>query len=139
MCWSAPAPIAPTIARADAPHNLPLMEPLITCPLLSAHRGDTDEVWRMDRLMRVWIAACRSAERGGRLVKLIKAVVALYDHKGNLTVTFADLRSAGHGMHDLRAGWHAVDEFTPIRMKVLHLKKPRTSRALASDRRKKNR
>lgn len=92
--------------------------PELIKPRFSAHRGDTDEKWRIQRLVEACEWACDTVGRQGRDLPWQGAVVAMHDHKGELTVTFRSLWDVAWYREIMRAAWHSVDEFTPIRVRV---------------------
>lgn len=87
-------------------------------PPFSAHRGDTDEQWRIQRLNNVWEWACRTVGHQRRKLPWKGAVVAMHDHKGELTVTWRSIYDLAWYCGIMRGAWHSVDEFTPIRNRV---------------------
>ncbi len=60
-------------------------------PRFSAHRGDTDEEWRMQRLNEAWEWACKTVDLQCRELPWKGAVVAMHDHKGELMVTWRSM------------------------------------------------
>lgn len=82
---------------------------------ISAHRGDTDETWRIDRLISVINHARLAAHRLGCAEKWEGAAVSVHDHKGELTVHWRSLWDLACFVTLIRSAWHAHDEFTKIR------------------------
>ena len=106
--------------------------PEIIKPRLSAHRGDTDEQWRIQRLVDAWEWACKTVDLQGRQLPWKGAVVAMHDHKGELTVTWRSPYDLAWYSGIMRGAWHSVDEFTPIRNRV-NVRAPDPRRASRRD------
>lgn len=92
--------------------------PDVIKPRFSAHRGDTDEKWRIQRLVDAWERACKMEVRSCRKLPWKGAVVAMHDHKGELTVTWRSMYDLAWYSGIVRKAWHSVGEFTPIRNRV---------------------
>lgn len=100
-------------------------------PRFSAHRGDTDESWRMLRLAEAWTWVDTAENRRGGGAPWEGAVVAMYDREGDLTVTFRSLWDIHWFLVDMRNAWRSVDQFTPLHVRV-NLRAPDPRRALRS-------
>ena len=87
-------------------------------PCFSAHRGDTDEQWRIKRLIEACEWACETVGRQSRELPWEGAIVAMHDHKGELTVTWRSMYDLAWYSGIMRGAWRSVDEFTPVRNRV---------------------
>lgn len=81
---------------------------------LNAHRGNTDENWRLDRLAEVSKGFGVAAAKVDRWRCVSGALVSLYDHKGSLTAVWRSIEDSVMFRPALLTAWHGVEEFTPI-------------------------
>lgn len=83
-------------------------------PIFDAHRGHTDETWRIDRLRGVFVLAAKQIQSESFDGSWDGAIRLVYDRKGNLTVFWrseADFLDFGRFV---KVAWNAHDEYMPI-------------------------
>jgi hypothetical protein len=87
-------------------------------PTYHAHRGDTDETWRIDRLKAVYETADRLIAALGPDAPGVGlwsgSIIDLHDHKGTLTVLWTDAVAIQVLSWAVKAAWNAQSEYTPI-------------------------
>jgi hypothetical protein len=83
-------------------------------PNLTAHRGDTDETWRLARLEEVFEKARAIARGRGRLAVWDGAITHVHDHKGDLTVYWRSLWDFAWFSEVIRAAWRELGQYTRI-------------------------
>lgn len=88
---------------------------MLPFPHLFAHRGTTDEPWRIDRLRRVYRQVSLVAAQTNRAAFWHGAIAAMYEREGELTVWWRSLYDVAKFGDIVQRGWHSAEEFTRVK------------------------
>jgi hypothetical protein len=83
-------------------------------PLMVAHRGMSDEPWRMDRLHSIFDHAARRLERECFDGLWDGAIRLMHDREGTLTIVWRSVEDFWDFARVVKAVWNAHEEWTPI-------------------------
>lgn len=83
-------------------------------PIFAAHRGYTDEPWRIDRLKSVFASATRRLGCESSDGLWDGAVRMMHDRKGTLTIVWRSEDDFRDFARVVKAAWNEHEEWTPI-------------------------
>lgn len=92
---------------------------LSNLPRISAHRGDTDEAWRLERLRIMLSLAARRANPEERVL-LRRAVLRVHDHEGDLHVLWDGKLFNERFVLLVRDAWRRLGQFVPVRHMIMY-------------------